>query len=326
MTNVKNINSLMRYLRDAHNIEISGSSHKRKLRNIGYYHGYKGYRFITKSNNKISYTNFNEILAVNTFDMKLKALFYPQVMFIETALKNHVLEVVLENGNTDSFNSIFETLLTNYKNHTVGSDPHKAALLKRLKLRDKIYSTLSRDFTNNKQVIQHFYYKDKAVPIWAIFEVINLGEFGTFVSCLDSNIKKEVSNLIGLNQSCDSNGKLTESIIFIIKDLRNAVAHNEAIFDTRFKSSHPNNALIQCISLDTGINNISFKTIVDYLILIIYMLKKFGTTKTEMNKIVSEFEVIADQVRNQIPINIYNKILYTNTRMKVNLIKEFIKS
>jgi hypothetical protein len=47
--------------------------------------------------------------------MALKALFYPQIMFIETALKNYVLEIVLKQGKNDSFETIYEILLTNYK-------------------------------------------------------------------------------------------------------------------------------------------------------------------------------------------------------------------
>lgn len=43
-TKVKSIDGLMRHLRDTHNIDIKGSIQKQKLRNIGYYHGYKGYR------------------------------------------------------------------------------------------------------------------------------------------------------------------------------------------------------------------------------------------------------------------------------------------
>jgi len=39
MSQVKSTNSLMKYLRDKHNINISGSNQKRKLRNVGYYHG-----------------------------------------------------------------------------------------------------------------------------------------------------------------------------------------------------------------------------------------------------------------------------------------------
>lgn len=38
----KTLNSLMKHLRES-GIAIGGSSQKRKLKNIGYYHGYKGY-------------------------------------------------------------------------------------------------------------------------------------------------------------------------------------------------------------------------------------------------------------------------------------------
>ena len=41
----KSIDGLMRYMRVKKHISISGSAQKRKLRNMGYYHGYKGYRF-----------------------------------------------------------------------------------------------------------------------------------------------------------------------------------------------------------------------------------------------------------------------------------------
>lgn len=41
----KTIDGLMRHLRDS-GIEISGSKQKRQLMNTGYFHGYKGYRFL----------------------------------------------------------------------------------------------------------------------------------------------------------------------------------------------------------------------------------------------------------------------------------------
>ena len=47
----KTTDSLMRYLRDVKGIAITGSIQKRKLMNIGYYHGYKGYRYINKASN-----------------------------------------------------------------------------------------------------------------------------------------------------------------------------------------------------------------------------------------------------------------------------------
>ncbi|AET70966.1 Abi-like protein [Desulfosporosinus orientis DSM 765] len=325
MSRVKSTDSLMKYLRDHHNITISGSIHKRKLRNIGYYHGFKGYRFINRPNNRIVYTNFNEVLAINTFDMQLKSLFYPQIMFIETALKNYVLETILIHSKTDSFNIIYDTLLTDYKTHTIGSPKYKNALNKRLKLRNQFYNVLTREFSNDKQIVQHFYHKDEPVPIWAVFEVISLGEFGNFVSCSDTCIKRDISLALGLNQAFDSNGKLTQNIIYLIKDLRNSIAHNDVIFDTRFKSFNPNNSLLRWLSFDTNIQNITFQTIVDYLILIIYLQKNLKTSKTDLTKIVNRFELLINQFRSQIPINIYTRIVHTNTRGKLNSLKAFIK-
>jgi len=193
---VKSINVLMKHLREANKINISGSSQKQKLRNIGYYHGYKGYRYIENSNNRIMYSDFNEVMAMNEFDMNLKTLFYPQIMFIETALKNYVLEVVLDKTGTDSFIDIYTNLLIDYKTYGHGTVKYKDAMKKRLDLRNKIYGAL----TNN---------------------------FGFFVSCLHRNIRMNVAKLMSLNSTCDSDGRLAVAIVFALKDLRNAVAHND---------------------------------------------------------------------------------------------------
>lgn len=88
MVKGKTINGLMRHLRDNHGIEISGSKQKRDLLNIGYYHGYKGYRFIGHSSNQIPYSDFDEVVGVYDFDTNLKTILYPRIMFIETAIKN----------------------------------------------------------------------------------------------------------------------------------------------------------------------------------------------------------------------------------------------
>lgn len=41
----KSINALMAYMRDEKGLSISGSCDKKKLRYMGYFHGYKGYRY-----------------------------------------------------------------------------------------------------------------------------------------------------------------------------------------------------------------------------------------------------------------------------------------
>lgn len=117
----KSTDALMMYLRDEKNIQIKGSSQKRKLMNMGYYHGYKGFRYIGKPSNQVKYTDFDELYAVYDFDSKLKALFYPNVMFIETALKNYVLEVIVSETNSSNFTDVYNKVLDNHKMYsTVG--------------------------------------------------------------------------------------------------------------------------------------------------------------------------------------------------------------
>ena len=64
MSNIKSINGLMKYLREKHNIAIGGRLDKQHLKSVGYYHGYKGYRYIRKPSNRLKFTQFNEVMAI----------------------------------------------------------------------------------------------------------------------------------------------------------------------------------------------------------------------------------------------------------------------
>lgn len=110
------INALMRHLRKPPiSMRVNGSRQKRDLRNIGYYHGYKGYRFIHRSNERIALDDFDQLKRIYDFDMSLKTLIYPQIMFVETALKNRVLEATLEDAKSEVFEVIFTTSMTAYR-------------------------------------------------------------------------------------------------------------------------------------------------------------------------------------------------------------------
>ncbi len=321
----KSVDDLMRYLRTIKHIKISGSAQKRKLRNIGYYHGYKGYRYINSPYNQIPFTDFNQLQAIINFDMHLKALLYPKLMFIETALKNYVLEIVLEEAKASSFEEIYPQLLVDYRSYPTASKEYHNRFRKRLELRNKIYNGLTRDYCNNKQVVQHFYHKNKSIPIWAIFEVISLGEFGSFVSCLRETTRKSISKSIGFHQGCDTNGRLPQITIYTIKDLRNAVAHNEVIFDTRFRTGQISHSLLTCIKESTDAGSVDLNHISDYILLITYLLKLFDTPKTELIRFIKDFEHFCETLRKQIPISIYSKIIPTDIAGKIRTIYTFIQ-
>ena len=47
-------------------------------RYMGYFHGYKGYRYHNNPNNTYAFKSFDEIQAIYDFDMAIKTMFYPE--------------------------------------------------------------------------------------------------------------------------------------------------------------------------------------------------------------------------------------------------------
>ena len=92
----------------------------------------------------------------------------------------------------------------------------------------------------------------------------------------------------------------SQDSVFTIKDLRNAVAHNNAIFDTRFQTSRINQRLISLLEVETGISNLDFKYIDAYVVLITYTLRKMGETKTSCKQFISSFITCTDALRSHL--------------------------
>lgn len=321
--NMLSINQLIKYLRNHHHITVK-SNQAQSLRNIGYYHGYKGYHFIRTPNQRIPFSSLDEVIALNKFDMQLKTIIYPKVMFIENALKSYVIETVLHDCHSENLDTIFNKSITDYKSYTPGSQQYHKQYAKRMTLKGKINNALLRDYSNKKQTVNHFFNADQPIPIWAIFESLTSGEFGTFFACSNSNVKLKTSSILHLPSNIDTDGKITEYIIYAIKDLRNAVAHNNTIFDTRFQTSTINNRLVVLLETEVGITGLDFKYIYAYIVLITYVLRKMGETKTSCKHFITEFIDCTDSLRKQISPNICNQILGTQQRAHLRQLQNFI--
>lgn len=335
----KSIDGLMRYLRDKKGISISGSSQKRKLMNIGYYHGYKGYRYINSPSNHLPYTDFDELVAVYDFDAQLKALFYPSVMQIETAIKNYVLNILVSSTNSGNFINIYNSLLDNYKTFsTAGKSYHSAKerqrtedkfkreLKRRLDLRNRIYKVQTDAYGNGNKIADHYLSNGANLPIWATFELLSLGEFGHFVSCLNQHCRADISKFLGIRQSDDTNAMMPQRLIYATKDLRNAIAHNDVIFDTRFRTGNIDRQVSSAISNATKVSGLSFETITDYLVLVVYQLKLLHVSKNELKRLITGFEDIAEKLRSNIPTSIFNQIIHTDNNAKIATLKKFVSA
>lgn len=315
---------LVNYLKNSHSIKIA-KSQERDLRNIGYYHGYKGYRFIRNDSNKIAFSNLKEIIALNKFDLDLKSLMYPKIMFIETALKSYFIESLLDDAQSEEMSIIYSKTVTDYKTYQRGSRSYRDAFRKRMNLQMKIDSALIRDYQKGKEIENHFFNNDQPIPVWAIFESLTLGEFGNFFDCVNQATRIKTSKLIGLPTNLDADGKLISFMLYALRDLRNAVAHNSVIFDTRFKTATINQRLGHLLKTETGIQNIDFNYISSYIILISYILKKLGSRK-ECKSFIHEYLRISDYIHQNLPTNICFQILGTNNKSVMTALETYIQT
>lgn len=323
MARGKSTNGLMKHIRDNHNVSISGSKEKKELLQMGYYHGYKAYRYYKRSSNPFSISDFKEIKAIYDFDMNVKSLLYSYIMNIETAIKNYSIDTLVILGDC-SFDKVYEQQLLYYKTQRVGTDKYKKEINRRLNLRKKIHSTISYEYSNNNPVIQHFSHIGKPIPLWAIFEAISFGTLGYFIQCLSIDNRIKISENIGVHPVEDRYGVTLFKHIYILKELRNAIAHNSIVFDCRFKNTNISNQIVGYLSNEIGYPNFDFETITDYMALVLFYLKKIGFSKTELRSVLRRYNKYINNLKSEVPQSVSDRILGTNVNSKILAINNFI--
>lgn len=325
--NYKTPNALMRHLRE-NGISISGRAQKQQLINTGYFHGYKGYRFFVSSCNRLPFTSYKEINATIQYDSKLKSLFYEKMMFIETALKNIALNTIMSEINSNSIYDMYDKAISSYKNapENTPEDLKRVYQINKLKLQDRLHKAISNAYQNKNPKITHFYnnINYNEVPLWAVFEILTMGDFGFLLSCLTTEMREKVSRAVGINLSCDTNRTLIYKYVYSLKELRNAIAHNDVVYDTRFKKMDPSRSMKQCLVLETGLPYINFKTIGDYIVLICYFLKILKVSKSEIKSFIREFEKITVEYQSYVNDDISTITIHPDLFSRLNILKNFI--
>lgn len=321
----KSTDGLMRHIRNNKDMEINGSKQKRQLRNIGYFHGYKGYSFFQEKDNGLHLNDFSEVVALYEFDSNIKTLFYKHVMFAETAIKNRLLEIIHVHSGTE-LEKLFDNVLTDYKQHTVRSTKYKDKFKQTMKLRNDIYEKIHSNFST-KPFINHFIYNDRPVPLYAVFELFTLGNLVFFTRCMNSTLKLQIITDLGLyHSSFDKNDRLIGDLIDCLKGLRNAIAHNGVLFDCRFKESNVGKQLTEYFNIKMKVKDIHFNRIVDYLAVIVLIISSLGYNKTELRKVVKSFELYLNELRQNLNVSTYDKIIGTDVRSKLKQINQYINN
>lgn len=323
----KTTDALMRHLRE-NGIAINGGKQKRQLINTGYFHGYKGYRFFKNKQNRLPFTSYDEIYATIQYDSELKTLLYGKMMYIETAVKNIALESILVNAKSESIQKMYDKVVSGYNNapDTATLEQKRKMQQNKLNLQNSIQASLANAYRKNNPKITHFYnnvgYSD--VPIWALFEIMTMGDLGYLLSCLTYDVRDDISKRLGINLSCDTERKLIYKYIYTLKDLRNAIAHNSVVFDTRFRKIDPDNAMKQCLKYEVGLPYVNFKTIGDYIILMCYYMKMLKVSKTEIKAFIREFEKITDNYRQSVNNEVAELVIHPDLEARMNILKSYI--
>jgi len=319
----KDIPELMEHL-NANGIHISGEHQKRQLMNTGYFHGYKGYRFFQKSNNRIPFSNYDEVYRTIQYDSYLKSLFYPQIMFIETSVKNIALNCIMDAANSENIQEMCNQVICSYSNCPQGANALKIQENK-LKLENKIHSALFEAYKNKNPKITHFYNNMSymGAPLWALFEILTLGDFAFLLSCLTYNTRDAISKELGLNViSTDTNRELIYKYIYTLKDLRNAIAHNDVIFDTRFRKIDPSPAMKACLCQEFTLPYVNFKTLGDYLFLVCYYLKILGIPSKEILSFLYNFENITNEYTRSVSRQVSSIVIHPDLPSRTTLVKK----
>ena len=77
--------------------------------------------------------------------------------------------------------------------------------------------------------------------------------------------------------------------MYTIKSLRNSVAHNNIIFDTRFKDRKISPILKKWTEKETSIQNITLCSLIDYIIIVCCLLKRVDFRSSRAKQLVYSY-------------------------------------
>lgn len=288
---------------------------------MGYYHGYKRYRFVKKFNSDgiLPISSFKEIEAIYNFDMELKGLFYPIVILVETALKNRAIDSIVAKSSS-GIEYILEHQLACYKDYSEKDEKYAKKLKQYNETKKNIIDTI-KYYSDKNEVIRHYLKSDYQIPLWAYFEVITLGQFSRFLGSLTKlSLEKLNQDFMVVPNKSNS----LELVVNAFIELRNATMHNSAIFDANF-SSGVSKVLKTKIKEDLGLSAFTCVFIEDYFILLIWVLKLLKFESLVLNNYINQFNEIVERfdkiLENR---DILFKIISTNRKTSIQQLREFI--
>lgn len=186
---------------------------KKYLQRIGYYTLINGYSALFQSEKDIYIqgTTVNEIVALYTFDQKLREILLQCILPLETNIKSLVAYYFPQHHKE-----------TNYLNYTNFDTERKDASKNITALISDIQRQISSRVTD--PCISHYLKKYGYIPLWVLTNILTLGSISKFYSLMKQDERQEIAKTFNLED------KELESTLTYISSVRNFCAHGNRLY------------------------------------------------------------------------------------------------
>lgn len=278
--------------------------------NISFYFGLKEYEYVKRRSKILSFNNYNDIINLYVYDIKLKELILSKILFIESSLKSTITIILLSYLKSDKVKTFLESAIESYSN-----SPSFYNEIQKLKSEENYTKIKNIIFQNNSNTNS---------TLIAIKEM-SFGQLGLLYKCLISELREKIRDSLNINVENDTNKELIGDYIYLLKNLRNACAHNNIIYDSRFKESRDIKDRMKInLVKEIKVFRLNFNDIIDYIILISYFLKHLGLNKKEIYEFVLKFENITNTLYKLISKDNLSLIEIKLLKVKLNALKKYI--
>ena len=155
--------------------------------------------------------------------------------------------------------------------------------------------------------------------------VFSWGKSQLFFECLNETMRENIlTQLNMLDISIDTNRTLLSSMLYCLKSLRNAVAHNNIIFDTRFKDRVINTVMKKWVEKETGIQNITLYSLIDYIIIVCCLLKRVDFSGTRAKTLLRQYKEENERLKHSVTPTIYSQIIHQNVANKITALELYL--
>ena len=306
----KNIKELGRQIEEA-GIAFQGRKGEESLLQNGYFHLYKGYRFYQKEENLLPFERYDDLLELMKYDMSLKEILFGKVVFLETAVRNITLQSILDYTGSDTLETMMDKAIVGFGNCPEGTSlaNRREAQRQKNKLRTALVESIQKAHNSGVPKIVHYYEESPKgyVPLWAIFEIMDMGTLDFILHSLVADVRKMISERMHFDVAMDTGWNLPGKCIYALHLLRNAIAHNDVIYDCRFMGRwfHAKQTFLNWIKSEAGVNDADFTKIESYFVLVTLMLRHLDLPKKEWGKPIQEYSNASKRYEKKVFMNIY---------------------